>query len=155
AHQGRPPQLLQLLRRHARLRPAGRRAVCARDRRRRAAGGARRPVALARGAHRGAGGPAEHDGDGRCPVSAAATLSRAAALIAAAALAAAPSPEPSQAPVPAAPTPPPSSAAAAPIPTTPPALGDVKPLTVPPVTERRLSNGLRVLLVEHRELPVV
>ncbi|HEY0972635.1 MAG TPA: pitrilysin family protein, partial [Gemmatimonadales bacterium] len=49
----------------------------------------------------------------------------------------------------------PAAAAAQPIPTTPPELGPVRPLTVPPVIERRLSNGLRVLLVEHHELPVV
>ncbi len=47
------------------------------------------------------------------------------------------------------------SAAAQPIPPEPPELGPVKPLTVPPVSERTLSNGLRVLLVEHREIPVV
>jgi zinc protease len=37
----------------------------------------------------------------------------------------------------------------------PPALGPVKALTVPPVIERRLSNGLRILIVEHHELPLV
>lgn len=40
-------------------------------------------------------------------------------------------------------------------PTRPPALGPVKPLTVPPVVERRLANGLRLLIVEHHELPLV
>ena len=36
----------------------------------------------------------------------------------------------------------------------PPALGPVKPVTMPKVVERRLVNGLRVLIVEHHELPV-
>src|SRR5690606_3252157 len=40
-------------------------------------------------------------------------------------------------------------------PTEPPQLGAPDPLRVPPVVERRLSNGLRVLVVEHRELPLV
>ena len=39
--------------------------------------------------------------------------------------------------------------------TSPPALGAVKPLTVPAVVERTLSNGLRLLIVEHHELPIV
>lgn len=39
--------------------------------------------------------------------------------------------------------------------TSPPQLGSVKPLTVPAVVERRLSNGLRVLVVEQHELPLV
>jgi zinc protease len=38
--------------------------------------------------------------------------------------------------------------------TKPPELGPVKPLTVPAVVERTLSNGLRLLIVEHRELPI-
>ena len=47
------------------------------------------------------------------------------------------------------------AAAQAPNPVTqPPALGPVKPLTLPTVVERRLSNGLRVLIVEHHELPL-
>ena len=37
---------------------------------------------------------------------------------------------------------------------TPPALGAPSPLSLPPVVERRLPNGLRLLVVEHRELPV-
>lgn len=47
------------------------------------------------------------------------------------------------------------SAAADTFPTQPPTLGPVKPLTVPPVVERRLENGLRLLIVEHHELPLV
>jgi predicted Zn-dependent peptidase len=38
--------------------------------------------------------------------------------------------------------------------TKPPELGAVKPLGVPPVVERTLPNGLRLLIVEHHELPV-
>jgi predicted Zn-dependent peptidase len=38
--------------------------------------------------------------------------------------------------------------------TEPPVLGPVDPLVVPAVVERRLSNGLRVLVVEHHELPL-
>jgi hypothetical protein len=37
----------------------------------------------------------------------------------------------------------------------PPTLGPVKALTVPAVNERRLANGLRILIVEHHELPLV
>ena len=37
---------------------------------------------------------------------------------------------------------------------TPPDLGPPKPLAVPPVVERTLPNGLRLLVVEHHELPV-
>ena len=37
----------------------------------------------------------------------------------------------------------------------PPVLGAVRPLTVPRVEERTLENGLRILVVEHHELPVV
>lgn len=48
-----------------------------------------------------------------------------------------------------------AAAAPAPIPSTPPELGPVKPLTVPPVVERTLANGLRLLIVEHHELPLV
>lgn len=44
---------------------------------------------------------------------------------------------------------------AADFPTSPPRLGAPDPLRVPPVVERRLSNGLRVLVVEHNELPLV
>ena len=36
----------------------------------------------------------------------------------------------------------------------PPQLGAVKPLTVPSVVERTLPNGLRLLIVEHHELPI-
>ncbi|HEU4630582.1 MAG TPA: pitrilysin family protein [Gemmatimonadaceae bacterium] len=39
-------------------------------------------------------------------------------------------------------------------PTRPPELPEPKPLTVPPVVERTLPNGLRLLVVEHHELPV-
>lgn len=42
-----------------------------------------------------------------------------------------------------------------PIPATPPTLGPVSPLTPPPVVERTLPNGLRLLIVEHHELPLV
>src|SRR5687768_4705079 len=38
--------------------------------------------------------------------------------------------------------------------TTPPQLGDPKPLTLPQVIERRLNNGLRLLIVQHHELPI-
>ena len=38
--------------------------------------------------------------------------------------------------------------------TKPPELGAVKPLSVPPVVERTLANGMRLLIVEHHELPV-
>ena len=37
----------------------------------------------------------------------------------------------------------------------PPQLGSVRLLTVPAVQERTLANGLRILVAEHRELPVV
>ncbi len=37
----------------------------------------------------------------------------------------------------------------------PPRLGSPKPLSLPPVVTRTLPNGLRVLIVEHHELPVV
>ena len=47
------------------------------------------------------------------------------------------------------------SATAADFPTSPPELGDPAPLLMPPVVERRLPNGLRVLVVEHHELPLV
>ena len=39
--------------------------------------------------------------------------------------------------------------------TVPPRLGPPRPLTLPPVTTRTLPNGLRVLIVEHHELPIV
>jgi zinc protease len=38
--------------------------------------------------------------------------------------------------------------------TSPPPLGPVKPLTLPQVVQRELPNGLRLLIVEHHELPV-
>jgi predicted Zn-dependent peptidase len=38
--------------------------------------------------------------------------------------------------------------------TTPPQLADPKPLTLPQVVERKLDNGLRILIVEHHELPI-
>lgn len=38
--------------------------------------------------------------------------------------------------------------------TEPPELGPVNVLTLPTVVERRLGNGLRVLIVEHHELPL-
>jgi zinc protease len=37
---------------------------------------------------------------------------------------------------------------------TPPALGPARPLTAPMINERTLPNGLRLLIVEHHELPV-
>jgi zinc protease len=39
--------------------------------------------------------------------------------------------------------------------TVPPKLGPPPALTIPPVVERTLPNGLRVLVVEHHELPIV
>jgi len=39
--------------------------------------------------------------------------------------------------------------------TKPPALGTLGQLTLPPVTRRQLDNGLEILVVEHRELPLV
>ncbi|HEY0663074.1 MAG TPA: insulinase family protein, partial [Thiobacillaceae bacterium] len=38
--------------------------------------------------------------------------------------------------------------------TTPPELSDPKPLTLPTVVQRELPNGLRILIVEHHELPI-
>ena len=38
--------------------------------------------------------------------------------------------------------------------TTPPQLADPKALTLPQVVERKLDNGLRILIVEHHELPI-
>lgn len=38
--------------------------------------------------------------------------------------------------------------------TRPPALGDPRPLTLPAVVTRELSNGLRLMIVEHHELPL-
>ena len=68
-------------------------------------------------------------------------------------------PEPAQEPV--TPTTPPPQAPVAvqvqepqPAMKTPPQLSDPKPLTLPQVTERTLDNGLRVLVVEHHELPI-
>ena len=40
-------------------------------------------------------------------------------------------------------------------PAQPPALSAPKPLVVPPVVERQLANGLRLLIVEQHELPLV
>jgi zinc protease len=37
---------------------------------------------------------------------------------------------------------------------TPPTLADPKPLSLPQVVERTLDNGLRILVVEHHELPI-
>ncbi|CAA9301005.1 MAG: Zinc protease, partial [uncultured Gemmatimonadaceae bacterium] len=62
--EGRPAQLLQLLRGDARLRAAGRGALRPRDRRRRAAGGARVPGRAQGRTHRGAGGAEGDDGLG-------------------------------------------------------------------------------------------
>ena len=39
--------------------------------------------------------------------------------------------------------------------TKPPAVGALGRLTLPPVTRRQLDNGLEILVVEHRELPLV
>jgi predicted Zn-dependent peptidase len=39
--------------------------------------------------------------------------------------------------------------------TEPPTLGAVRPLVIPPVIERKLANGLRLLIVEQHELPLV
>jgi zinc protease len=65
---------------------------------------------------------------------------------------------PAPTPAPQAPVSQPTPVAAQPVAsnpvTQPPALGPVKPLTLPSVVERRLSNGLRVLIVEHHELPL-
>lgn len=48
------------------------------------------------------------------------------------------------------------AAAQAPSPNTaPPTLGAPKPLTLPTITERTLPNGLRVVVVEQHELPLV
>ncbi len=47
------------------------------------------------------------------------------------------------------------AATVAAFPTTPPTLGEPAELSVPPVVERRLSNGLRVLVVRQAELPLV
>jgi predicted Zn-dependent peptidase len=38
---------------------------------------------------------------------------------------------------------------------TPPALGAVRPLVLPQLVERTLPNGLRLVIVEHHELPVL
>ena len=82
-----------------------------------------------------------------------------AAIVAMAALAACSSNEPAPAP---APTPQPEQRpatpveAVAPVPgdTAPPKLPDPKALTLPQVVERTLPNGLRLLIVEHHELPI-
>lgn len=49
-----------------------------------------------------------------------------------------------------------TATAIAPVPgdTMPPQLGPPKPLTLPQVVERVLPNGLRLLIVEHHELPI-
>ncbi len=47
------------------------------------------------------------------------------------------------------------SAQAKPASTTPPQLKAPKPLTLPAITERTLPNGLRLVIVEQHELPVV
>jgi predicted Zn-dependent peptidase len=66
-----------------------------------------------------------------------------------------PAPEPQQAePQVQAPAQPVEPAAPKPASTTPPALSDPKTLTLPQVVERRLDNGLRILVVEHHELPI-
>lgn len=56
-------------------------------------------------------------------------------------------------PVPAADTLPAAQAPAAAL-VQPPAVPAPKPLTLPPVTTRDLANGLRLMIVEHHELPV-
>jgi zinc protease len=69
-------------------------------------------------------------------------------------------PEPQPAPTPTPPaaqqpvTPPPEPQQVGNPQTTPPELPAVRPLTVPAVIERTLPNGLRLLIVEHHELPV-
>jgi zinc protease len=72
------------------------------------------------------------------------------------ACASAPEPAPTPEPEPQvqAPTQPAQPAVPAPASTAPPQLGDPKPLTLPQVVERRLDNGLRILVVEHHELPI-
>ena len=62
----------------------------------------------------------------------------------------APEPEPQVQP----PAQPAQPAVPAPASTAPPQLGDPNPVTLPQVVERRLDNGLRILLVEHHELPI-
>src|SRR5262245_31422832 len=70
----------------------------------------------------------------------------------------APAPAPSARPVPSAPVSQPTPVAAQPALSNPnkqpPQLGPVKALVPPAVVERRLSNGLRVLVVEQHELPL-
>jgi predicted Zn-dependent peptidase len=66
----------------------------------------------------------------------------------------APAPEPQVEPQVQAPAQPAVPAAPQPASTTPPALSDPKSLTLPQVVERRLDNGLRILVVEHHELPI-
>lgn len=58
--------------------------------------------------------------------------------------------------VPTPPPPPPVDQVAVLVPgdTVPPNLGAPKPITLPTVHERILSNGLRLLIVEHKELPI-
>jgi zinc protease len=73
--------------------------------------------------------------------------------------ASAPAPPPPQLPPPAQPQTPPATPQTPEVaqqnPTrTPPELGPPKTLLVPPVVERTLPNGLRLLIIEHHELPV-
>lgn len=75
------------------------------------------------------------------------------ALVAACASAPEPTPTPEVQP-PAQVQPPATPPEPQPASTTPPVLGDPKPLTLPQVVERRLDNGLRILIVEHHELPI-
>ena len=92
-------------------------------------------------------------------------LSSAAALALALAAVAACAPKPQPAPPTPAPQPAPSTGIVAvtpPVLTPPtldrgqvPVLGPVKPLHVPEVQQRMLANGMRLLVVEHHELPVM
>ena len=70
------------------------------------------------------------------------------------ACASAPEPAPPPEPQVQAPAQPAEPAAARPASTTPPELADPTPLIVPQVVERRLDNGLRILVVQHHELPI-
>ena len=68
----------------------------------------------------------------------------------------APTPAPQPTPQPASAEPAAQPAPAAPqIDTAPPTLGAPKPVQLPPVVERTLPNGLRLVVVEHHELPLV
>ena len=75
-------------------------------------------------------------------------------LLGACASASAPAPAPEPEPQVQAPAQPAEPAVPAPASTAPPQLADPKPLTLPQVVERRLDNGLRILIVEHHELPI-